>query len=81
MIGTSRRGSNYNFNMLQTDFSLQHFPYFSLHILKSLNTPPFGFPTVGSFLTQCGLATLKKLLSPQALPSVVILKMLNGRGL
>jgi hypothetical protein len=32
------------YNMLQIDFSLQHFSYFSLQILKPLNTLTFrGF--------------------------------------
>jgi hypothetical protein len=57
---------------LQIDFSLQHFPYFSLQILKTLNKLTFGGPTVQTGLLpdpSC-CVILKKLRSPRAHLSV-----------
>jgi hypothetical protein len=60
---------------LQIDFSLQHFPYFSLQTLKTLNKLTFGGPTVQTGLLpdpSC-CVNLKKLRSPRAHLSLVII--------
>jgi hypothetical protein len=52
-------------HMLQIDFSLGHFPYFNLQILKTLNTLTFVGPTVQIWLllTEVGCVTFKILRS------------------